>query len=317
MLQAVGAHQATQDDDFQRKYRGFKAQVADIQRVGQAMQLWMEAYSALSLASSHLAESLSQLHPNYEINYPLDAACNIYSAVSRNINDVIKPAVLRSMQDRCIAPINAILALVPEIEDNYEERRKVMLDYDFYKSKIQGDGSSSRVGAKMQEKVKELVRLQELLDVSLNEFEDARHFLLGPEIAAFVGCAYYANAAAASVNAQAVQVLPQSASTITSLAVQTRLPPVPANVMGSASILEAQLSYQRIKFMKNNGVYYVAQPTYARPLVLGGMTGGYDLAPPFNKRIAEGFASHPLPSPDMTSIAESTSTREQSSKTSA
>ena len=49
----------------------------------------------------------------------------------------LRAAVYDSILEKCIKPIIFILNLVPNIDNKVKERKTILLDFDFYKEKLQ------------------------------------------------------------------------------------------------------------------------------------------------------------------------------------
>ena len=57
--------------------------------------------------------------------------------MDKDISTTLRAAVYDSILEKCIKPIIAILNLVPNIDIKVKERKTILLDFDFYKEKLQ------------------------------------------------------------------------------------------------------------------------------------------------------------------------------------
>ena len=62
VLQAVGAHQATEDSAFERKYDAFKSYVLDLEHVSDSLQLYVESLDAYNSSLLCMGQAFKKLH---------------------------------------------------------------------------------------------------------------------------------------------------------------------------------------------------------------------------------------------------------------
>lgn len=308
---AVGNSAAVNEKDpFEIKYKEFKSYVSDIEQVNQSFQLYMDAIDALSSAFTCLGDSMAKLHRNSttENGYPsgMENVTEIFRTIQKDIDENVRASVHEVMTEKCVRPIAHILAQVPEIDKKYQRRKVVLSDHDYFKNKLQiesattnnsynskkgagqgasadgGDGIGSSTSARLQELVRELALTQMEIEGSLEEFETVRTSMLGPELAALVGSLYYFTTSVGCLYSQMFPLLPQSTSNFATLVAKTGISSLPPTVLNAKSTIGTrQSSYNKVQYLKSSGRYkhYIIEPTLARPDVLGGSTGGYDLLP--------------------------------------
>jgi hypothetical protein len=61
----------------------------------------------------------------------------MFSTINKDIEVSLGGVTKSSIIAKCIEPILSILALVPAIDKKVSERKQLLLDYDFYKAKLQ------------------------------------------------------------------------------------------------------------------------------------------------------------------------------------
>ena len=61
-LQAVGVHQATEDDAFEKKYTAFKVYIADLEKILESFQIYLECFELYNSMHINISRSLKKLH---------------------------------------------------------------------------------------------------------------------------------------------------------------------------------------------------------------------------------------------------------------
>lgn len=306
---AVGNQPVNDKDPFEIKYKQFKTYVNDVEQVNQSFQLYMDAIDTLSSAFTCLGESMAKLHRNSttENGYPsgMENVTEIFRTIQKDIDGNVRSAVHDLMTEKCLRPIAHVLAQVPEIDQKYQRRKVVLSDHDYFKNKLQiesattnnsyhssaqdqspaaGEGQSqaSTTSARLKELARELALTQMEIEGSLEEFELARNSMLGPELSALVGSLYYFSTSVGCLYSQMFPLLPQSTSNFATLVAKSGVSSLPPTVLNAKSTIGTkQASYNKVQYLKSSGRYkhYIIEPTLARPDVLGGSVGGYDLLP--------------------------------------
>ncbi|RYH32309.1 hypothetical protein EON65_00825 [archaeon] len=208
-------------------FRAFQMHAADLQRMRQLMELWMESFDAFCTSSQLLSEGWKSfyVHSPYPMHAnnssPFADVAEEMDRVFSSFHHVIQPAVKETFSERCMQPLLGILALVPQINEKLQQRKTLLLDYDAYKAKMQkkvGRDSvvleSSRKTEKFDESTLKLRAVQEEICSNFAEFEAARPVTLGPELAAFVGCLHSVSSTLSSSTAMILPSIPQASSSI-------------------------------------------------------------------------------------------------------
>ena len=153
ILQAVGAHKPTEHAHFDEKIREFNSHVTEIQRIQEALQIWSDAVDTLCAANVVLADAFNR-HFDVSMEEGGSEAMRIqgqykdvagaFKMIEHEINDVLRPSIHDIFHERCLQPTESIAALVPAINDQINLRKKILLDFDSYNSKIQYEASLGR-----------------------------------------------------------------------------------------------------------------------------------------------------------------------------
>jgi len=232
LLQAVGAHHATEDFEFDQKLRNFTDQVNHLQKVKDSMDLWVEAFDTFGAATMMLSESFKgffAFKPSVDSDMPQPTQSPYlpvsegFVEVSKKLNRVILPSVRQLFELRCLQPTASILALVGPIDALLQERKTVLLDFDSYRAKIEKEHAAGRdsrhplvvkKAAKLDDVAKQLHCLQTTICASFVEFEKARTITMGPEFTAFVACFFHFSSYSTELSTKIVPGLPQIASSL-------------------------------------------------------------------------------------------------------
>jgi hypothetical protein len=284
ILQSVGAHDKTEDIEFDEICAKFTIFSRDLVKVHMAMQLWLDSIDLFCGAWIGIGESLTSFcSPDGgpggggggggEESFPLYQISKVFTALGADINNTLKGILKVIFIDRCLKPIESILAIVPIINSKIQERKKVLLDVGFYKSKRQSELSSGKEidhpnMIKITNKLTESTRVLDLLSSDIincvEELLFTKSKMLGPEIAALFACfEIFPNLISSKVS-QLSPLLPQSASTKCLL-------------IASLETAEVNLkSNQLVENLRNNSQNnFPLEPILRRNGALGGTAGGY------------------------------------------
>lgn len=317
ILQSVGVHHAHEDPVLEAKMKDFHRHAEALARVREAMQIWSDAVDALCAAQVILADSLSayldESHDNHGDNSNRQRAASsdhFYSQgpyrdiatalknIQLNINNNLRPVIHETFYERCLQPTEAILSLVPAINEKYQERKAVLLDFDAYNARIESDTSKGKEAnhktlSKLDKTTKELAACQGTINHALDEFNKAKPHLLGSELAAVVSCMYYFASASSGLMGKLLPFLPQASSTLCIMCEKSQriqqghhksgrhLSHLLSTHSRSANAAQ-QISHDTQKMSDSiltgsndlSGLT-IAAPIVARSDMLGGQTGGY------------------------------------------
>jgi len=226
LMQAVGSLPATEDPEFDIKYRNFSEHVNDVLKVQETMELWIESFDAFHAATSMLSESFGGFFndsPYAGQSSPYQGASEGFAEVMAKVNSVIVPSVRQMFITRCLEPTASILAMVGPINTQIEEHKVAQLDFDFCRAKIEKEHALGRdsqhpkvvkKSALLDEAAKKLYALKLSIFSAFDEFEKARPITLGPEFCAFTACVFHVSNYSAEMTAKVVPQLPQMASSL-------------------------------------------------------------------------------------------------------
>lgn len=296
LIYAVGGVSIDENDPFEMKYKKFKTYVDDLKRVCDAFQLYVDAMDTLSNTMVCFGDAMAQLHMNTNatsgLPSPMENVTEIFKTIQKDIDDNIRPAAHDVIKEKCIAPVLYILSQVPSIDSKYQQRRSLLIDHDFYKSRLQretagGGDSNSDSKLRLQEKVRALSLVQMEIDVSLEEFEEVKDHMLGPELSALIGSMYFFASSIGTMYSQMFPLLPQSSNNFTQLVTESGISSVPPNALNSKYCIgKQQNSFNKVQYLKGVGKFknFIVEPTLARPEMAGGACGGYELVPSLHER---------------------------------
>ena len=206
--------------------RNFMDNVTQLNKMKAAMELWLEAFDLYCAATSNLSEVFDKFvsdSPYSSQHQPYAEVAESFSKMQVNMNHIVRPSVRDVFVHRCLKPTIAILSLVPEINAKVQERKTVLLDFDSYRAKVQKEHAAGRDSShpqvmkkalKLDESAKKLFSLQTEICASFDEFETARPILMGPELAAFIGCLHHFNSFSTGLTGALLSSIPQSFSTL-------------------------------------------------------------------------------------------------------
>jgi hypothetical protein len=238
-----------------------------------SLQLLLDSIDIMCASFVGAGETLSSFCVvGDDSNITMSELSKAFLAVGNDINNTLKGAMRLIFIDRVLKPIESILAIVPLMNQKIQDRKNVLLDSAFYKSKLQSELSSGKdndhptvqkLTNKFNEANKSLNSLSTEVINCIEEIDLNRPAMLGPEIAALVACMDCLPAAISRHCAQLNPLIPQAASTKCLL-------------LASFSASESNLkSPPLIANLKSNGSQLPCKPIYMRPGALGGTTGGY------------------------------------------
>lgn len=283
ILQSVGAHDKTDDLQFDEICYKFQLFTRDITKVHMSMQLWLDSIDLFCASWIGMGESLCtfcSIPPpstgdginTSEAELPLYQISQAFKSIGADMNSIFKGILKTIFIDRCLKPIESILAIVPIINTKIQERKNVLLDVGFYKSKRQSELSSGKDPehpnvVKLTNKLNESNRVLELLSNDIincvEELSYARSSMLGPEIAALLACMETFPALIAQKVAQLHPLIPQSASTKCLLLASIE---VADNNLKSTNLVES---------LRSDSSIFPVEPTLRRTGAVGGTAGGY------------------------------------------
>jgi hypothetical protein len=225
LLQSLGAHQATDDREFESRALSYAQFMRDLERVNEALTIWSDCLDAFSMASAGLSESLCVFfaangRPGKFAN--MDTPSKALLVVQADLNDQLRPSIRKVLLEKCIRPIAEILSGFPLINEKIAARKKLVLDVDFYSSKLKADLASTKdkndpkilkVSNKLEEASKALDDAQNELIAHFDAVDAARASVLTPELAAFVACQFHFLHSSTMMFSNVMNLFPQSGST--------------------------------------------------------------------------------------------------------
>lgn len=274
ILQSVGAHDKTEDQEFDEKCAKFTLFYHDLTKVHLSMQLWLDSIDLLCGSWVGMGESLNKFCTtgSDSENSPLSDIIKCFSLIGNDVNSVLKGVIKSIFIDRCMKPIESILAIVPIINQKIQERRNLLLDVGFYNSKKQSEKNSGKddnhpnvikLTNKLNESERLLHNLTGDIDSCIDQLCSARSYMLGPEIAALISCMESFPLIISQKVGQMTPLIPQTASTTCLLL---------------ASIETAEINLKSnglVETLQSNITSFPIQPTLRRTGAMGGTTGGY------------------------------------------
>jgi bridging integrator 3 len=281
ILQSVGAHNKTDDLKFDEICHKFTNFSRDLVKVHMTMQLWLDSIDLFCSSWVGMGESLTAFctlssEQNSDTqNLSLHQLSKTFCLIGADVNSTLRGILKTIFMDRCLKPIESILAIVPIVNQKIQERKNVLLDVGFYKSKRQSELSSGKDPehpsvVKLTNKLNESNRILETLsnDVisCVEELSYARANMLGPEIAALLACMETFPALIAQKVAQLHPLIPQTASTKCLLL---------ASLEAADSSLK---SNALVDSLRNDPSIFPVEPTLRRTGAFGGTSGGYGQA---------------------------------------
>lgn len=259
--------------------------MAELQRMKQLMELWVETFDAFCVSSHLLSEQWKNFYfcsPYISTSMSPSPFRDVAAEMDRiftNIQMVVQPAVKDSFTTRCLHPVISILSLVPPINERLLLRKNLLSDYDALKAKMQKKAVTTSGGSdafsKRMEKFDELTAKLNMVHgeicTNLDEFEQARPVTLGPELASFIGCFHSFASFLHSSSSSVLPCIPQAASTINSISVtamdMTLRPVRNRYSMRTTKIPDGYMvPRENIKRV---------EPLSSRPACAGGTYGGY------------------------------------------
>lgn len=268
----------------QNLFRAFSGHVHELNKILQLMEIWQESFEHFNAISVALSDAIRVYHapqtksPNtfndntIQTESPYLQSANILNNVLINAQECLVPAVRDVFTAKCVKPVLSILATVQPVQDELQQRKSLLLDFDSYRVKLEKEVQAGRdsshpqvvkKAAKLDDSAKKLHQVQSSICHTFLEFESARYHALGPELASFLGCLHSYSAYLHSSLSDILPMLPQSASTIA--AVDSRR----FNILS-----RSPLDIQRVD-VNVIGRRVSVEPVYARTSYEGGRTGGY------------------------------------------
>lgn len=280
LLQAVGAHQGTEDKEFDDRVAKFQQMMRDLHKIQLSTQHWIEAVDAMCTASVKLSEGLAQFHGSEATSTTLHDLTRCICAVQTDAQNVFRKSIRNTYIERVIKPIESILSIEPIVKEKLDKRKNLLLDSDFYKSKLQNEVASGKdathptvekIARKLMESNKALNAMCEEIVAIFDEVEQNRQFMLGPELSAWVACQH--SVATAAPLQQVLPLMPQSAATLCLISTHTE-----ANCR-----LQGPEIIRKLRSAPPS--HLPLQPIYQRPRSLGGkapapLSTGRSTSPP-------------------------------------
>jgi len=273
ILQSVGAHNKTEDQDFDDKCNKFTSFSRDLTKVHLAMQLWLDSIDLMCASCVGIGESLSNFTSSGDSTCPSPVyrIAKAFESIGSDVNIALRQNMRTIFIDRCLRPIESILAIVPIVNEKIQQRKNLLLDSDFYKSKRRSEIQSGKdpdhpVVAKLTTKLNEANKSLEAItsDVvnCIDELVLRRPEMLSPELAATVACMEGFFASTSAQLSQLLPLIPQSASTTCLLAasLESHKP-----LKSSETLEELLASKEKVE----------VAPVFYRTGACGGTSGGY------------------------------------------
>lgn len=176
------------------------------------MEVWVESFEAFCSSTILLTEAIEQYHHTtanvqanvndkeiQESNQTNKLASSQASFSISNVNSIIQPAVKKIFIEKCLKPVNNMLSFAPSINEQVQERKTILLDFDSYKAKLQKEQSTTKDPmtpslikklGKLEESSKKLNTLNNNIFQTFEEFEIARPLSLSPSLSVFIGILY-------------------------------------------------------------------------------------------------------------------------------
>jgi hypothetical protein len=268
--QAVGVHQKTEDEIFDKRMREWEFQVQNLRKVKESMEIFLDAQQTAAAAGTVLCEAMTR-HFSFSTNSSNDSpymdVMSLYEKINADITNIVQPAFRGTVLNRCVKPLNAILSNVNPIYEQIAKRKNLLVDFDAYKAKVHVESVSNnphleRTQAKLQNVSQELAILQADTFMQMDEFDSAMPSILGNELTAMIASMYFCMSSTAVLLGQILPLLPQAASTLSILSIAT----ASAQYMVSPNTLEMIESDPNLKPVPVNA---------SRSEWEGGEIGGY------------------------------------------
>ena len=330
VLQALGVHQGTPSEEFDRKLKFFMETISDLNRILEAMQLWIKSLDILCNVAVNLSEAISSFYAKGEEMSPYHELAGMFAAVHIDVKETLIPNIKNVFTDRCIRPITFMLTFEKRVTEKVTDRRRVLLEYDSFKAKKEYELSTGKdashpnvlkASAKADNAWKICEKLENEILAIIGEFEDNRAIMLGPEFAAVVACFYCQSFTTSNLLSQLLPFIPQTASTLCILSSVTSpsMSDSTDNLTGSAKSKTKQTSADSItastteqahidanahlsrefhtmrmaRSLRKGGRMRSVPPVLSRISTLGGTVGGYGLEASKNPHI-EKWSSAPM-----------------------
>lgn len=272
ILQSVGAHDKTLDQEFDDRCAKFISFYRDLTKVHMSMQLWLDSVDLLCGSWVGMGESLTKFCTSNDSDSSLYDLAKGFSSIGNDVNIILKGIMKSIFIDRCLKPIESILAIVPIINQKIQERKNILLDVAFYNSKKQSEKSSGKddnhpnvikIINKLNESERLLKNLTDDIESCIDQLCSARPFMLGPEIASLIACMETFPLIISQKVGQMTSLIPQTAST---------------KCLLLASIETAEINLKSngiVESLKSNSSSFPIEPVLRRTGAMGGTTGGY------------------------------------------
>lgn len=229
IMQSVGAHQVVEDVEFDARVLKFQQLVRDMERVHEAVLVWSDCVDALSAAGAGLGDTMSKFfnaNSTPTKKSDLEISAKAYLSVQADINETLRSSTRKALMDRCIRPMTEVLTVAPLIQEKLAVRKQLKLDSEFYVSKYktkisagkdESDPEVAKVAAKMRDAEKALADINDDMNATFDELEEARSSMLIPELSSLVGCQYFFLQTSTKMLADVISFFPQAASTMCAL----------------------------------------------------------------------------------------------------
>lgn len=135
LLQAIGAHEATEDAEFDARLRQFTTHIDDLRRIKDAMELWLDSFDTFITATALIGHSFSVFFNNTESEKE-DTFAQVsqsFAHIGSQLNNSGKPALKELFLERCLKPIQIIIGSTPPILELVKHRHTMLLDFDSFK----------------------------------------------------------------------------------------------------------------------------------------------------------------------------------------
>lgn len=289
-MQAIGSQTSTDDQEYDEKFKNFNLHAQELAKMKELMEIWVDSFDSFCKATSLVSEAWRQFHSSNPYLDEDDAEGNIvdqkkypFSSVAAEVDNIalcvderIRPAILSTLQAKCIKPVSSILSLVPQVQEHHQSRKLLLSEFDSNRVKMEKEFAAGRDSthpnvmrraAKLDESAKKLHAEHLLLFQKFHEFETARSQTLGPELGVFVSCLYCFSSLLHSEMSEVLPLIPQSATTLAALD-YSKLNPSTSNPTHRFTKLTASYD-SNYKHSRPVDVITV------RPVAAGGAVGGY------------------------------------------
>jgi hypothetical protein len=225
--QAVGVHQKTEDEIFDKRLREWEFQVQNLRKVKESIEIFLDAQQTAAAAGTVLCEAMTR-HFSFSTSSneesPYMDVMTLFEKINADISNVVQPAFRSTVLNRCIRPLNAILSKVNPIYEQISKRKTLLVDFDAYKSKVHAESMANnphleRTQQKLQNVSQELAILQADTFLHMDDFDSAMPSILGNELAAMIASMYFCMSSSAVLLGQILPLLPQAASTLSLMSI--------------------------------------------------------------------------------------------------